>query len=504
MTTVGEERRFTRTEGGADRQPAGATEAGGGELKRNAIGLLANIGIGVAATTPGVSVAIVYGLLADGVGVHLPAAVLLGFLPILLVSTAYYHLNKADPDCGTVFSWATRAMGPWIGWVGGWIVIAGLAVIVTNYAQLMGAYSFLLFSWDSAAGSTAAVTALGVAWFAVITFVAYRGIQLSKRVQMPLLAFEIVIFLVFAVVAIVKAGIDDPAGSVTPSLSWFDPTGVSAGALVGAFALAALLYWGWDTSVMVNEESENRRRNPGRAAIISTTFLLGFYVVCAIGLLAWAGPERLAGQEDVIGLTGTEVFGGTLDHLLVWAVLTSALAGCLFLPVGGARTMLSMARQGALPRQLATIHPRYQTPIVATVVFAAVSVAYYVVMTLVSDSILTDSLTALGLLVAFYYALVGLSCVVYFRRRWIKGGRDLVMLGIAPLVGASALIVVMIRTGLDIAKPENSAGGTEWLGFGAPFVIAVVIGLLGIVGAVIARSLGSKFFERRLETASGD
>lgn len=472
------------------------------ELKPNAIGLWSSIGVGVAATTPAVSVALVFGLLAAGVGVHMPGALLLGFVPILLISLAYMRLNEVDPDCGTVFSWATKAFGPYVGWFGGWVVVAALAVVVTNFAQLLGLYSFELVGWDDAAASTVAVTALGTAWFLLLTFVAYRGIELSKNVQLPFLAFEILIFTVFAIVAIVRAATEDPAGSVTPALDWFNPTTVSAGALAAAFASAVLLFWGWDTSVMVNEESEDRTHNPGRAAVISTIVLLSFYVLLAFGVLAWAGPDRLGDADgDVISLLAPEVFGGTADRLLIFAGLTSAIAGCLFLPIGGARTMLSMARDGALPKAFTAIHPRYQTPSVATVVFAGASLAYFIVMTAISESILVDSLTALGLLVALYYALTGFSCAIYFRRRWNGGWRDAVMLGISPLLGACALTYVLIKTASQLSDPAASADGTSWFGVGAPLVIAIAIILLGVVGALLARFESPEFFKRKLEAA---
>jgi amino acid transporter len=474
------------------------------ELKPNAIGLWSSVGVGVAATTPAVSVALVFGLLAAGVGVHMPGALLLGFVPILLISLAYRRLNEVDPDCGTVFAWATKAFGPYVGWFGGFVVIAALAVIVTNFAQLLGLYSFELVGWDEAVGSTAAVTALGTAWFIGLTLIAYRGIELSKKVQLPFLLLELLIFSAFAIVALVKAATDDPAGSITPALDWLSPTGagVEGGALAGAFAAAVLMFWGWDTSVMVNEESEDRTRNPGRAAVIATVVLLGFYILMAIGLLAYAGPDRLADSEiDVISLLAPEVFGGTADRLLIFAGLTSAIAGCLFLPIGGARTMLSMAREGALPKAFAAIHPRFRTPSTATIVFAAVSLVYFIVMTLISESILLDSLAALSLLVALYYALTGFSCAVYFRRRWSNGWRDALMLGVSPLLGASALTYVLIRTAIDQSDPINSAGGTAWLGVGAPLAIAVVIVLLGIIGAVVSRMVSPEFFTRKTEAA---
>ena len=64
------------------------------------------------------------------VGVYAPGVFLASFVPMLLIASAFYYLNRADQDCGTTFSWVTRAMGPWIGWLGGWaIAMTGVLVI---------------------------------------------------------------------------------------------------------------------------------------------------------------------------------------------------------------------------------------------------------------------------------------------------------------------------------------------------------------------------------------
>jgi len=164
--------------------PSTASTSGAKGLERNALGLVSSVIVGVAATTPAVGVALVLGLMVTDVGVQLPAIVLLGFLPIVMIAGAYCQLNRVDPDCGTLFSWATRAFGPYVGWFGGFLIVSSLAVIVTNYTQLLGTYGFLLVGWDAAAASTLAVTIAGVVWFLAITFVAYRGIELSARVHL--------------------------------------------------------------------------------------------------------------------------------------------------------------------------------------------------------------------------------------------------------------------------------------------------------------------------------
>ena len=67
---------------------------------------------------------------------------------MFLVAGAYYYMNKADPDCGTSFSWVTKAMGPQLGWMAGWAIIVTDIVVMANLAQIAGLYTFLLFGWN--------------------------------------------------------------------------------------------------------------------------------------------------------------------------------------------------------------------------------------------------------------------------------------------------------------------------------------------------------------------
>src|SRR5919109_4982366 len=136
-------------------------------LKRNAIGYASSVVIGVASTAPGYSLAAVLGLIVaiGGVGVHAPGVLLVSFVPMLLVALAYKHLNNADPDAGTTFSWATRAFGPVTGWMGGWAIIVADVIVMANLAQIAGLYTFLLFGVDDP--SVVAVTGLGIVWIPV-------------------------------------------------------------------------------------------------------------------------------------------------------------------------------------------------------------------------------------------------------------------------------------------------------------------------------------------------
>ncbi len=66
---------------------------------------------------------------------------------MFLVAGGYYYMNKADPDCGTSFSWVTKAMGPQLGWMAGWAIVVADVIVMANLAQIAGLYTFELFGW---------------------------------------------------------------------------------------------------------------------------------------------------------------------------------------------------------------------------------------------------------------------------------------------------------------------------------------------------------------------
>ena len=84
---------------------------------------------------------------------------------------------------------------------------------------------------------------------------------------------------------------DNPhAESLHVYASWFNPFEIdSASALTQGVLLAVFIYWGWDTAVSVNEETADRERTPGRAAVISTVLLLVIYLLVTTSAQAFAG-----------------------------------------------------------------------------------------------------------------------------------------------------------------------------------------------------------------------
>ncbi|MCW2518415.1 MAG: amino acid transporter, partial [Mycobacterium sp.] len=332
-------------------------------LKGGSLGLLSSVVVGMASTAPAYSLAAVLGLIvATGAGVKAASIVLLAFVPIYLIAVAYQELNKAEPDCGTTFTWASRAFGPLIGWMGGWGIIAADVIVMANLAQIAGAYSFTFvgdLGWHSVAdlaNSTLWSTVAGVIWIVVMTYICYRGIEVSARLQYFLLGFEVIVLIVISVYALIRVySGTGTVDSIHPSLSWFSPVGLDFGTIIcPGILIAIFIYWGWDTAVACNEESDDPGSTPGKAAVLSTFLLLGTYAIVTVASIAFAGvgdtgpgltnPDNAA---DVFSSIGPALFGDSfIGHVGLLAlsatILTSASASTQTTILPTARTTLSM------------------------------------------------------------------------------------------------------------------------------------------------------------------
>ena len=442
-----------------ERDAGGPTDKG---LKGGALGLFSSIVVGVASTAPAYSLAATLGFVVIAIsGLGAPIITILAFIPMLFISYAYKELNYADPDCGTTFTWGARAFGPKTGWFGGWGIVAADILVMASLAQIAGQYVFLLFG-AGGIGSNAASTwvlIVGILWIVVMTTICYIGIEISANMQKVLLGIELTILILFAVVALIKVGTGHaPPGHLTPSAEWFNPFHhLSFTSFMVGFSLMLFIYWGWDTSVSVNEETKDSRRTPGRAAVISTVILLLTYALVVMASQSYAGIGThgigLANPDnsgDVINVLGTSVFGTSgigwfMTKLLLLMVLSSAAASTQTTILPTARTTLSMATYKALPSAFARVHKRFLTPTVATVAIGLVSIALYIPMNYLSNnsSVIGDSVAALGAMIAFYYGLTGFACVWYYRKTLTSSTRNLWVRGILPFAGAVILWATM-------------------------------------------------------------
>src|SRR4051812_49992001 len=103
---------------------------------------------------------------------------LLAFMPMLFIAAAYYYMNRADPDCGTTFSWVTRAMGPWAGWMGGWAITMTGVLVIGSLANVGVVFTLRTLALDSLAQDTAVVLVLTVGVILLMTWICVLGTEL--------------------------------------------------------------------------------------------------------------------------------------------------------------------------------------------------------------------------------------------------------------------------------------------------------------------------------------
>ncbi|MGA8255379.1 MAG: APC family permease [Nocardioides sp.] len=478
------------------------------QLKAGAIGFVDALVIGLAATSPAYSLAAVIGAITAAVGVYAPGALLASFVPMALIATAFFYLNRVDQDCGTTFSWVTRAMGPWFGWIGGWAITMTGVLVIGSLADVGVSFSLRTFGLDDAADNAWVRMPLAIALIVLLTWVCVLGTDVSAKLQNVLIIAQVVSLLVFAAVAIGRAVADNsPLDPIDPSLSWLNPFGAGGAGLSTALLLGVFAYWGWESAVNLSEETTDADSTPGKAAVWSTLVLLVTYVSVAIAVVAFAGTAWLsdnAGEEEFVFAALADLVMGDWGWVVLASVATSAIASTQTTIIPASRTGLSMARRHALPSTFAKIDPRYRTPHVSTWWVAGIAIVWYVAIYQVSENALFDSLTALALLIAFYYALTGIACAVYHRRHLLESPKNFLLIGVGPLLGSSLLIWLLVLSVRDMADPDNSYSGQSWLGVGPPLVIGVGIFLAGAVLMLVWRTRDSRFWQERASLPDPD
>jgi amino acid transporter len=181
-------------------------------------------------------------------------------------------------------------------------------------------------------------------------------------------------------------------------------------------------------------------------------------------------------------------------------VLTSASASTQTTILPTARTTLSMAHWKAVASLLSRVHKRYLTPTVSTLGFGALSIVLTIVVLLLSESVLEDSISAVGFPICFYYGFTGIACAVYYRKELLKSVRNFLLLGAGPFIGGLLMWAVMYKAADYYGRAENIES-KPILGITLPLWMGIGGILLGFVLMLVSRPVFKEFFSRKLETA---
>ncbi|MHA7272837.1 APC family permease [Arthrobacter sp. TMT4-20] len=476
-------------------------------LNSGSVGLLGAVVIGVSCIAPAYTLTAALGPTVAEVGVQLPAIFLVGFIPMLLVALGYRELNNSMPDAGTSFTWATRAFGPWIGWMGGWGLIAATVIVLSNLAAVAVDFFYLMLAQLTGNDSLADLTlnlplniVTTLVFIALACWVSYRGMETTKAVQYVLVGFQLLVLGWFAIAAFAHVANGTAFDATAISPDWFNPFAVeSFSAFAAGVSLSIFVYWGWDVTLTMNEETKDPERTPGRAATLTVLVIVVIYLTVALATLTYAGVgdgELGAGNADNQGSIFAVLAGpvmGPFAILMSLTVLSSSAASLQSTFVSPARTLLSMGHYRALPASYGKISPTYKSPSYATIAAAVAAAGFYVVTRVVSENALYDTITALGMMICFYYGITAMACVWYFRAVAFSSARNFGLKFLAPLLGGVILLVMFVKTATDSMDPGYGSGSSIG-GVGLVFILGTGVILLGAVLMFIMYRVNPGFF----------
>jgi amino acid transporter len=427
------------------------------------LGVTDGVAIALSNISPTLSIGIGVGAIGATIACPgLPILFILAFLPIVGIALAYAKLNRRDPNCGAAYVWAGKALGPAWGYLIGWVIIASNLLFLAYMIPLTGDYGLTSLSTlgvHSVAGlrtadpHTVVATVIGLVLLTGLTLLAVRGVELAARVQKVLVVCEagtVAFFCCWALVAGHKTAF---------SWSWFSPTVFpSAKTLATGIVLSVFIYWGWEAAFAVTEENSDRRTS-SRSGFTAVFIVLGLFVLAAVAFQKATTPAELAAN----GASALPYIGGELGGSTGAAVTTTILFLCIVscvqsVVIAMARQTLAMGRDGVLGPLWARLHPAHGTPAAGTIAITVLAAAIALVSLRLGsvETIVVGTVTAVGILVALYYALTGVACAAVFARTAGRDAREWLTGVVVPLISGLVLAALGVYLGYQQWTSTNT------------------------------------------------
>jgi amino acid transporter len=420
------------------------------ELKRS-LGLPHLLAYGLVFIVPLAPVG-VFGIVFNASHGMVPLVYLIGLLAMLFTALSYMAMSRAFPVAGSVYTYASRSLGPTAGFFAGWALLLDYLLIptVTYVGCAIAVHAALPEISRSLSVVVMAVAA---------TLVNYLGIETTARASFVLLAIQLVILALFALLG-THALIQHVAGARLSLAPFYNPAELTPRLVFSALSFAVFSFLGFDAISTLSEEAKGGAAAIGRATMLSLcltalvfvaqTWLASLFVLGRTSLPA--GNATNAAFYDIAALVGGYWFKFLLAVPGVWL---SGMASAVAAQAATTRLLFGMARDGTFPRALAHVDRNRKVPLRAMFLVATI--------TLVTGLLLVDRLELLVSMISFG-ALVGflllhVSAIVHVvshqrNRNWL---RHLV----AACIGLAVVAYVLLR-----ANTNAKITGTVWLAVG--------------------------------------
>ncbi|MGW3629328.1 APC family permease [Streptomyces sp. NPDC005122] len=454
-------------------------------LRRDAIGLREVLFQSVTAMAPAAAVAASIPSGAAFAGGSLPLSVLIALVACLFTASCVAELARQLPSAGSVSTYAAQGLHPTVGFLVGWGYVFVEALVPPLLLLQLGftTAGTLHQEWSSYPDDLWWPWSLAGA--AVIAVAGYFGVRASARFGTVLGIFEVLVFLVFAIWLIVKAGGDNTLsvfGTSHTAEGYEGISGVFAGSVYTVLAFA-----GFEAAAPLAEETKDPRRTMHRAVLGAALAIGLVYVLTTYAMAVYVGPDHFAGfsASGAASWEGVARASFSLFWVLVFlAVVNSAIANANACATVSTRTAFALGRIKVFPELFARLHPRHRSPVAGVAIQCAVAVAAMLGLGFAYDPVTAFLLlaTVIVTVVIGVYIVVNLACAGYFlrrRRELFHPVRHLVF----PLLGIVAFVPALLTAaGLpvfdfvsELTAPVSYAGPVVGVWMTTGVVVLIVL-----------------------------
>jgi basic amino acid/polyamine antiporter, APA family len=322
---------------------------------RRDLTLVDAVGVGFGAVI-GAGVYVVTGIAAGIAGPALLLALLMAGAVAAANALSSAQLAARYPASGGTYEYGYQLLGPWPGFVAGWMFLASKIAAAGTVALGLGSYVELL------------APQLDPRWIAtlsvvVFTILNYFGIRKSSRLNLVIVTLS-----TGALLLLVAAGLPH-----IERQSFFPLLPYGWRSLFEASALLFFAYTGYARIATLGEEVSNPETTIPRAILITIGGAIAIYLAVAAVAVGTVGATALSATGAPLGVVARAVGPSWMATALPVGALAAMLGVILSQLLGLSRMAFAMARRADLPAALATVHPRYQIPSVAVLVIGAIA-----------------------------------------------------------------------------------------------------------------------------------
>jgi amino acid transporter len=338
-----------------------------------------------------------------------------------------------------------QGFGKFFGFFSGWaLLIAALVFMVTGSVPL-GTATLQLFD-PALADNVLLTTAIGAVWFILIAIVLITGIELTSKIQVVMSSIELLILFGISIAAFFHTGV---GGAVTPfSWSWFG-FNYPAGTFASSALIVVFLYWGWDVTCNLSEETKGHPPNAaGNGGFLSIFITIASFVAFTVAALMMFTLKDATGYSDnliyhVALAAGLGKMGG---YAAAFALILSSVATLETTMLQFSRTLFAMGRDRALPTAFGVVHEKTVTPVRTMYLLLVLGLVLIAISSFLPSiaTILGDSVAAIAVQVCYYYGLAGLVCAWSYRDSYKESMMTYIGYAVFPFLSALSLFALGI------------------------------------------------------------